>query len=156
MQQAQPQRKLGLKRAAGTRIKATAHVYHLVEPKKVLMDAIGPIPEGTVQLSNMLVAIYQPPKTEKSAGGVFLPGAVQDDDLDEYLWQGKVGLIVAMGPQAYVDDEATKFHGTKNKVGDWVWFKPSDGMACEVNGVFCRVFADGRIIGRLPDPDCIW
>ena len=79
-----------------------------------------------------------------------------DDDRQEFLWQGKVGLIVSMGPQAYEDDEGTKFHGTKNKVGDWVWFHAANGQACEVNEVFCRVFTERDILGKIPHPDYIW
>jgi hypothetical protein len=132
------------------------NVEHTVDPAKALMKRIGKIPEGIVQFSNILVAIYQPPSVEKTSGGVFVAQTLQKEDVDEYLWQGKVGLIVAMGPQAYMDDDNVKFHGTKNKVGDWVWFQPSNGQACDVNEVFCRVFETERFIrGVIPHPDYI-
>jgi hypothetical protein len=95
------------------------------------------------------------PPADGAGSGPGFP--IPEDDIEEYHWQGKVGLIVAMGPQAYVDDDTTKFNGTQNRVGDWVWFRPSDGDAVEVNEVFCRIFDSERFIkGRIPHPDYVW
>lgn len=149
-------RKINLRTPLGKRGKHWVTVEHTEDPRKVLLDKIGDIPDGLVQFSRILVAIYQPPVVNKTAGGIILTDAQSEEDVEEYYWQGKVGLIVAMGPQAYEDDDNTKFHGTKNKVGDWVWFSPSNGMACEVNEVFCRLMHERDIIGTIPHPDAIW
>ncbi len=150
-------RRVGINAGAGTRSEVWVTVDHKgIDPKQKLLDAIGPIDPNMVQFSRILVAIYQPPIVNQTEGGILLTDKITEEDMREYLWQGKVGLIVAMGPQAYVDDESTKFHGTKNKVGDWVWFRPNDCMACEVNSVFCRIAYEKDIIGRLPHPDSIW
>lgn len=149
-------RKISLRTPAGTRNNVTVTFQHSTDPRQVLMDRIGAIPDGLVQLSRILVAVYQPPIVEKTDGGIILTQKLQTEDLEEFLWQGKVGLIVGMGSQAYVDDDATKFHGVRNSVGDWVWFRPSNGMACEVNGVFCRVLSEGDILGAVPHPDYVW
>lgn len=149
-------RKINLKTDAGKRNKLTVTVEHERDPKQVLLDRIGPLDPGLVQFSRIVVAIYQPPMVEKTKGGILLTQSMTDDDVEEYLWQGKVGLIVALGPQAYEDDDTVKFHGTKNKVGDWVWFRPSDGMGCEINEVFCRVLREADIIGTISNPDAIW
>jgi len=120
------------------------------------MDRVGIVPDGVVQFSRILVAVYQPPIVERTEGGLFLAQKIQEEDKLEHLFQGKCGLIVAMGDRCYVDDEAIKFHGVKLEVGDWVWFRPSDGMPCDVNEVFCRVFDSERyIIGKLPHPDMV-
>ena len=149
-------RRFSARTPIGQRSEIWINVEHKTDPAKVIRDRIGPLPEGVVQFSNILVAIYQPPIVEKTGGGVILAQTLQKEDVNEYLWQGKVGLIVAMGPQAYVDDDNYKFHGIKNKVGDWVWFQPSDGQACDVNEVFCRVFESERFIrGVIPHPDYI-
>lgn len=149
-------RRINLRTPAGKRIVHTVTVEHGGDPKATIMDRIGSIPEGIVQFSRILVAIYQPPMVHRTGGGIILTDSMAEEDIQEFLWQGKVGLIVAMGPQAYVDDDAVKFHGTKNKVGDWVWFRPSDGTGCDVNEVFCRVFTERDIIGTIPHPDMIW
>lgn len=150
-------RRVAMNFAAGGRNKsAFVSFTHERDPKEALLERVGIVPPEVTQFSRILVAIYQPPIARMTAGGIHIPDAMSDQDMEEYLWQGKVGLIVSAGPQAYEDDEATKFHGTKNSVGDWVWFRPSDGMACEVNNVFCRILYERDIIGRLPHPDSIW
>ncbi len=149
-------RRLSVRTPAGKRSTQTITVKHEVDPKQALLERIGEVPDGLVQFSRILVAVYQPPMIVKTDSGLFLPDALKQEDVDEFLWQGKVGLIVAMGPQAYVDDETTKFHGTKNKIGDWVWFSPSNGIQCDVNEVFCRLLREGDIFGTLPHPDYVW
>jgi co-chaperonin GroES (HSP10) len=149
-------RKINLRTPLGDINSHLVEVVHTEDPKQALFKRMGEIPAELVQFSRILVAIYQPPVVEKTAGGIILTDTMKKDDLREYYWQGKVGLIVAKGPQAYVDDDHTKFHGASNEVGDWVWFRPSDGMACEVNEVFCRLMSERDIIGKVPHPDCIW
>jgi len=149
-------RKISLRGPVGKLSNVYVPVEHTADPKDVIFNKIGNIPEGVVQFSRILVAVYMPPIVEKTAGGIVMTQQMSDDDRQEFLWQGKVGLIVAVGPQAYEDDEATKFHGTKNKVGDWVWFRASDGIACEVNEVFCRVLTERDIYGVIPHPDFVW
>lgn len=150
-------RKINLRTPLGKINRHWVEVVHHEDPKQAILDRIGNIPEDTVQFSRVLVAVYQPPVVEKTAGGIILTESMSKEDIEEYFWMGKVGLIVAMGPQAYKDDETTKFYGTANKVGDWVHFRPSDGDAIEVNEVFCRIFdAERHIKGRIPHPDMIW
>ena len=141
---------------AGKLPKHLVTVEHSADPKQTIFDQIGAVPEGVVQFSRILVAIYKPPIVTKTAGGIILTEQMLDEDMDEFYWQGKVGLVVAKGPQAYVDDETVKFHGQSNEVGDWVWFRPSDGIACSVNEVFCRILSERDIIGQVPHPDYVW
>jgi co-chaperonin GroES (HSP10) len=148
-------RRFSVRTPAGKRSETWVNVVHKEDPKEAILRKIGTIPEGLVQFSRILVAIYQPPLVEKSSGGVIFAQTIQEEDKMEALWQGKVGLLVAKGPQSYVDDENTKFHGTSNEVGDWVWFRPSDGMGCDVSEVFCRILSERDIIGKLPHPDMV-
>lgn len=139
------------RRTSSVGIGARMKMVHAEDPKEKLLKEIGDIPPNLVNLNKVLVAIYRRP--EKTMGGIILTDRANDED----VWQGKVGLIVAMGPKAFEDDETTKFHGLRYDVGDWVWFRASDGLACQVNGVPCRIFdAEGKFIGSLPDPDCVW
>ena len=150
-------RKINLRTPVGKVNKHWVEVVHEHDPKQLILDSIGTVPDDVVQFSRILVAIYKPPIVEKTKGGIILTQAMTDEDVEEYYWQGKVGLIVALGPQAYVDDDSVKFQGTRNKVGDWVWFMPSNGQACEVNEVFCRQFENERFInGKIPHPDYVW
>ncbi len=150
-------RKINLRTPLGKINKHWVTVEHAEDPKEALFAKIGPLPEDIVQGSRILVAIYQPPMVRKTGGGIILTDAMSEEDYDEYVWQGKVGVIVAMGEKAYVDDETTKFNGLKNEIGDWVWFMPSDGQGCEVNEVPCRKFDSERFLnGKLPHPDYVW
>jgi len=144
------------KTALGKRSKHFVEVKHERDPKELLFEKIGALPEEVVQFARILVAIYQPPMVHKTAGGLLLTEPMKEEDIEEFLWMGKVGLIVHMGPQAYEDDDTTKFHGTKNHIGDWVWCRPSDGLMVEVNEVPCRVLAEKDIQGKIPHPDMIW
>ena len=149
-------RRLTVRTPAGARSETWVTVQHDVDPKKAILDKIGKLPAGLVQFSRILVAVYMPPIVEKTSGGLFLANKIQDEDRLENLFQGKSGLVVAIGERAYVDDEDIKFHGVKVSVGDWVWFRPSDGIGCDVNEQFCRVFESERyIIGKLPHPDMV-
>jgi hypothetical protein len=135
-------------------------VVHTVDPKKALLDAIGNIESEApdlVQFSRILVAIYRRPKIEK-VGNVLMPIQRTEAEQHEDIYQGKVGLIIAMGKLCYQDDENTKFHGVKNNVGDWVWFSPQTGTQCAIGGglIPCRIFTEAQIFGRLPDPDYVW
>lgn len=149
-------RRLTVRTPAGARSETWVTVQHETDPKQALMGKIGTIPDGLVQMSRILVAVYHPPIVEKTSGGLFLAQKIQDEDRLEFLHQGKTGLVVAMGNRAYVDDDTVQFHGARVDVGDWVWFRPSDGMPCDVNEQFCRVFDSERyIIGKLPHPDMV-
>lgn len=150
-------RKINLRTPMGKINRHWVEVAHEEDPKEALMNRVGPLPDGIVQGARILVAIYQPPMVHKTAGGILLTDGMSEEDRDEYVWQGKVGLIVAMGAQAYVDDDKYSFKGLANNVGDWVWFMPSNGQGCEVNEVPCRMFESERFInGAIPNPDFIW
>ncbi len=150
-------RKINLRTPLGKINRHWVEVSHEEDPKEALLKRIGTLDKGIADGSRILVAIYQPPMVHKTAGGILLTDGMSEEDRDEYVWQGKVGLIVATGEQAYVDDDKYLFHGLKRGVGDWVWFSPSDGMACEVNEVPCRIFDSERFIkGKISNPDSIW
>lgn len=131
-------------------------VVHKGDPKDEILNSIGDIPPDLVQFSRIMVAVYIPPIVTKTEGGIHLAPNLTDQDIEESRWQGKAALVVAMGPQAYKDSDDVRFNGEKIEVGDWVWFRPSDGMPVFVNEVLCRVFDSERyIIGKLPHPDMV-
>jgi len=130
---------------------ARMRMVHLEDPKEKIFKELGEVPPDIVNLHKILVAIYLRP--DQTAGGIFMTGRSKDED----VFQGKVGLIVAVGPTAFVDDDDNKFSGLQYSVGDWVWFRPQDGALCQLNGYPCRIFTgEGLLIGRIPDPDCVW
>lgn len=126
------------------------------DPKKALIDSLGDISGWEVFRALVMVATYIEPET--TPGGIIKP----DRTLLESRFQGKVGLVVKMGPLAFKDDNIAKFGGVKVQVGDWVFYNASDGFELysverqKSEGTCCRLFEDVRIMGRVADPSLVW
>ena len=131
---------------------------HEVDPREALLDRVGDLSGIEVFANDVLVAIYKRP--EKTKSGIYLTDVTRGEDVH----QGKVGLIISMGPLAFVDDENLKFRDEDRcHVGDFVWFRPSDGWritlntsASGVDTVDCRVVKDVSIRGRVSHPDLVY
>lgn len=139
---------------------------------------LAPVVNGIHLLRNrVLVASFIRP--EKTSGGIIRPDAVREED----KWQGKAGLILAVGPSAFefpeiVDDidQACQENGCVTRedisiikyerhnlprIGDWVFFRGSDTWDSGLQvapgvGAHCRFIFDDAIIGRIADPATIW
>lgn len=120
------------------------------DARMTLRDAVGDISEVVVCHNLVLVATYIEP--EKTAGGILLP----DKRKDESRFQGKVGLVLKTGPIAFQDDASNDFGGVNVKPGDWVVYRPADGMETFVNGVSCRFLADRDIKAIVPSPEIVF
>jgi co-chaperonin GroES (HSP10) len=122
---------------------------HDVEPKEKLFDELGDLSGLDIFNNQVLVAVYKRP--EKTRGGLFLPDNVRDED----NYQGKVGLVVKLGPQAFVSTPEWTFT-TPIYVGNWVILRPSDGWSINVNGVLCRMLVDTSVKGWIASPDFVY
>ena len=128
------------------------------DPKKALLDSAGPMVDYEVFHNLILVATYVP--SEKTKGGIILA----DRSLAENRFQGKMGLVLKCGPLAFKDDSVAKFGGVEVEVGDWVLYRPSDGielfikdhMGLANDGLACRLIEDSLIKGRVTDPSLIY
>ena len=126
------------------------------DPRQALVDAIGDISGYECFHNRVLVATYIRP--EKTKGGVYLA----DRSLAEDRFQNPIGLVLKIGPTAFMDDSAVNFGGVKIEPGDWVHYKPSNGIemffvdANGRDGTPCRSLEDIHIIGRIDDPSKIW
>jgi co-chaperonin GroES (HSP10) len=127
---------------------------HGVDPKAFLLEGLGDISDVELFHNNLIVAIYRRP--EKTAGGIILTDKHRDED----VYQGKIGMVVKLGPNAFKGDDAWNWPDIKE--GDWVVFRPSDGWSMSIRGkgktdpVLCRRLKDTSIEGRIPNPDMIW
>ena len=70
--------------------------------------------------------------------------------------QSKVGLIIAKGPDAFVDDSGRWFNGLEFKLHDWIVFRPSDGWSITVDGILCRMLNDVDVRARIDNPDQVY
>ena len=71
-------------------------------------------------------------------------------------WQGKVGLVLKLGPNAFVDDEDDSFYGQKVDPGEWVVFKVGDAWSLNINGYPCRLVRDSSIKLKVADPNIVF
>ncbi len=78
-----------------------------------------------------------------------------DKTLDEDKWQGKTGLIVAMGPSAFQDTPTFSFGGVVPSVGDWLVYRSSDGATMTIDYAHCCIIEDFHYQGIVPDPDSV-
>ena len=126
------------------------------DPKQALHSHLGDISGLEVLYNNILVATYIEP--EKTVGGVYLP----DRSLQEARFQGKVSLVIKLGPTAFKYDGSFPYEGPKIEIGDWIICRPSDGFEMfsadqtRQSGTSCRIFEDRFVLGRVSDPAAIW
>lgn len=134
---------------------------HEIDPREAILAKVGDISGVELFGTDVLVAIYERPNRTKS--GLYL----SDKTLEEDVHQGKLGLIVKMGPKAFVDDDSVQFSEAERcEVGQFVFFRPSDGwrvtlntlrnVAARDNLVNCRIVRDTSIRGRVAHPDLVY
>lgn len=124
-------------------------MLHEKDPRQVLLDKLGDVTGFGVTKNQVLCAVYQRP--EKTKSGLLLADSTRDED----KFQGKVALVIQLGPRAFVDDAKWTFDW-KAAEGDWVWFRTSDSFAITVNGCLCRVIDDDKVGGPVAHPDMVW
>jgi co-chaperonin GroES (HSP10) len=132
-------------------------MLHDTDPKQELLDKVGDISGVQLYGSDVLVAVYMRP--EKTKSGIILTDNMRGEDAH----QGKVGLVVKMGPTCYLDDAGHKFRDIN--VGDWVAFRASDGFPVTLNtstsaatkdAVLCRIITDINIRLTVSSPDLVF
>lgn len=131
-------------------------MLHTRDPREELFETTQHVLDDVQLFQNqLLLAVYIRP--EKTASGLILTSQTRDEDRH----QSKVGLILKMGAQAFLDPKREWFQGDEDfKVGDWVVFRPSDGWQITLNsggdGVLCRMILDTQVRMRIATPDDIW
>lgn len=123
---------------------------HAKDPKQEILDQVGDLSDVGVMFSQVLVGLYLRPNKTKS--GLHLPDSVTDED----LYQGCVGLVLKLGPRAYVSAQGLDFRGERVDVGDWVMFRPSDGIGVMIRKHKCRLVGDGLMKMKIPSPDLVF
>lgn len=121
------------------------------DPKQEILDAVAPYLDEIEPLgAQMLVAVYVRPA--KTASGLYLPDKTRQED----VYQGKVGLILKVGPLAFVDDDRHVFGPQVPQVGDWVMFRIGDTFQFVLGDVQCRFVEDVSVKGRVvSNPDVV-
>jgi co-chaperonin GroES (HSP10) len=126
-----------------------AKCFEPEQQKQAILDKLGGI-EIDVLSSQVIVATYIEP--EKTSGGILLP----EKRLDESRFQGKVGLVVKMGPSAFKYDGAYNWEGKAPQIGDWVVYRASDAWENAFGGIFVRWIESDMIKGIVKDPRVVY
>lgn len=134
------------------------------DPAKPLLEAAGDLSDYEIFHNLVLVATYvPPPKVFKGPKGEDIEFHESDKSLLEHRFQGKVGLVLKIGPTAFVDDGATKFGEMFVERGDWVVYRVTDGFEMYIRdrrkineGLSCRLIEDVFVRGRVSDPSLIY
>jgi len=114
-----------------------------------------PTIRGVVQLGDVVVGLWMRSEEERTPGGILVPVGSRDEN----IYQGKCGLILMMGPQAFEDDpthEPTIVWPVKPKVGDWVVFRVSDGWPFLIGEQHCRLVNERGIRLVVERPDIVY
>jgi co-chaperonin GroES (HSP10) len=128
------------------------------DQRQTIQERVGDLKGHQVLKDLVLVATYIEP--EITAGGILKP----DSMLDESRYQGKVGLVLKLGPTAFEYDGQFKYVGPKPKVGDWVKYHPSNAREFFLggpggkgnSGISCRHISSELIEAIIEDPTKIW
>lgn len=123
---------------------------HSDDPAENIRKEMGDISDIEIFHNQVLVAVYIRP--EKTKSGLYISAQTREED----KYQGKVGLIIKKGADAFVDESGKWFKGVNLDVGNWIYFRPSDGWAITVHGQLCRILDDTDVRGRIPQPDTVW
>lgn len=117
--------------------------------KHVLGKTETALKDIDVLYNQILLAIYIRPQ---KIGSIWRP----DSNVEEDVWQGKTGLVLKVGPNAFEDDGEYNFYGQKVEVGEWIAFKVGDAWALEVAGLACRLIRDSSIRLKVKDPGAVF
>ena len=126
------------------------------DPAQALLDSLGDISGLQPMFNQILVATYIEP--EKTKGGIIKP----DNAILEGRFQGKVHLVLKLGPTAFKYDGSYQYEGPKIEVGDWIVARPTDGFEffslepLRHDATPCRFYEDRFILGKTNRPDAVW
>lgn len=130
--------------------RAIQMVANSKDPKRAILDIVGDLKDDPELFGDqVLLGIYFRP--EKTAGGIIRPEA----NVEEDTFQGKVGLVLKWGPDAFVDESGELYEQHVN-VGEWVVFKVGDAWSLSVHNYPCRIIRSSGVRMRLKDPNIVF
>lgn len=133
-------------------------IVHEGDPAEAINRLAGNLDEIEVFNNQVLIGVYQRPADSKTSGGIIVTHKTTDED----KYQSKVGIILRMGPKAFIPPEGSTWFADQDMCeGDWVVFRPSDGWSLTLiskdkNGkkqeLLCRMVDDTAIRAKIESP----
>jgi co-chaperonin GroES (HSP10) len=135
----------------------TTSMHHEIDPRDDLLAKVGKLGHIKLLHNQVLVATYIRP--ERTKFGLIIPQTTRDED----MYQGKVGLVIAIGPLAFVNDNQIDFRGQNVELGSWISYRMSDGWPLTIKGNptsdnpkgewHCRMLQDIDLKAVISHPD---
>lgn len=116
------------------------------DPAEAIKKAVGSTKDFQTLYDLVLVGTYIQPEKRKS--GLIMPGTILKED--EY--QGVVGLILQMGPEA--EKIAAETGGPR--VGDWIVYSVNSAWSMHLRDAPCRLIPYEKLRMRINDPRLIY
>jgi len=130
--------------------RAMDEVSKSADPFAEILKKVGDLSGITIMYNMVLLASYVKP--ERTRGGVILI----DQSREEDIFQGKTGMVLKLGREAFQDDLDTQFHGQKAELGEWVVFKLGDAWKIQIRDWPCLLVRDSAIKMKTDDPSIIF
>lgn len=129
-------------------------MVHDLDPKVLIQEQVAQYLDGLViPPYRFIAAIYKKPERIQFKGGGSLIVPETADSRKEDSYQGKIGLILKMGPGCFEDDEQRKWHGVAPKVGDWIVWNVGDTWRFTLGETECRWLSEDNWRMTSPSPD---
>lgn len=129
--------------------RAMDEVSRSINPFDEILKKVGDLSMVEVLFNYVLLASYVKP--ERTRGGIILTDTSKEED----IWQGKSGMVLKLGKDAFQDDETTVFHGQTAEVGEWVVFKLGDAWKLTVREWPCLLVRDSSIKMKIAHPSIV-
>lgn len=125
-------------------------MVHAVDPRVEIMKEFKPYNTAIKVLGpEILCAVYRRP--ERTKGGLYLSDTSRKED----DFQGKVGLVMKVGPIAFQDDNDHRFGDVIPEVGDWVVFRVGDTFELIIGERKFRIVQDVNVRAIIDRPDIV-
>lgn len=129
--------------------RAISEIASASDPKEAILNVVGDL--SGVRLLGDMVLIGTYIRSERTKGGIIRP----DVNVQEDVWQGKVGLVLKLAHDAFKDTPDYVFNDNIANVGDWVVYKIGDAWSININGCPCRIVRDVNIRMVVEDPSIV-
>jgi hypothetical protein len=120
---------------------------HKSDPREELLERVGDVNWLEIPDCMLLLAVYMRP--ERTAGNIILTAR----NLEEDLYQSKVGLVIKIGYGAKYNNRDVELH-------EWLVVRPSDcwdfDLIRPAGPVRCRTVYDKHIRGKVTAPGFMW
>lgn len=129
--------------------KAIGRIATSDDPRQAIFDVIGDLSGVEVLGDRVLIGTFI--RNEKTKGGIIRP----DINVQEDIWQGKAGLVLKLGPDAFKDTPDYTF-SREVKVGEWCVYQVGDAWSININNCPCRLVRDVNIRMVVQDPNIVF